>query len=131
MTRHAIGGRRRRRGPGPGFHLGAVGLALAVLAIGSTAIAAAPAAISARTRDFGDGNFSITISWNSGADNGNPVVWVCESYNGNTPLTFDMGASGSQIANFIPPGTYVFTLSPNSTCATVVDNASVTVVHRG
>src|SRR5258708_36032669 len=93
---------------------GAASIALAALLLGRTAVAAAPAAISARTTNFGDGNFSITVSWNSGADNGNPVVWVCESYNGNALLTFDMGASGSQKANFIPKGTYVFGLYKDS-----------------
>jgi hypothetical protein len=109
----------------------AAGVALAALLVSATAVAAAPAAISARAKDWGDGNFSITVSWDSGSDNGNPVVWVCERYNGNGPLTFDMGASGSQIANFIPPGTYTFGLYTDSTCATLVDGQSVTVVHAG
>jgi hypothetical protein len=94
-----------------------------------TTVMAASAAISARTTDFGDGNFGITFSWNSGSNNGNPVVWVCESYNGNAPLTLDMGASGRQIANFIPKGTYVFGLYTSSECATLVDNQTVTVRH--
>lgn len=112
--------------------LGAVAaaVAFAALLLVPISVTAAPAAISARATDFGDGNFSITISWDSGSDNGNPVVWVCERYNGNAPISFDMGASGSQKANFIPKGTYVFGLYTSSECATLVDNQTVTVVHR-
>lgn len=111
------------------FHAIAGCTIVAALMLCPATVAAAPAAISARTTDFGDGNFGITIAWNSGSDNGNPVVWVCESYNGNAPLTLDMGASGSQIANFIPKGTYVFGLYSSSECATLVDNQTVTVRH--
>jgi hypothetical protein len=117
--------------PFRGLRVVAVCVALIALVLGADTVAAAPATISARTHDFGDGNFSITISWNSGSDHGNPVVWVCQSYNGNAPLTLDMGASGSQRANFIPPGTYVFGMYADSGCSISVDNQSVTVVHRG
>jgi hypothetical protein len=108
----------------------AAGIAVAALMLSPVAVTAAPAAISARVTNFGDGNFSITVSWNSGSDNGNPVLWVCESCNGNAPISFDMGASGSQIANFIPKGTYVFGLYTSMECATLVDNQTVTVAHR-
>jgi hypothetical protein len=114
-----------------GFRVVVASVAFIALMLGADTVAAAPAMISARTHDWGDGNFSITISWNSGSDNGNPVVWVCQRYNGNAPLTLDMGASGSQLANFIPPGTYVFGLYADSGCSMSVDNQSVTVVHRG
>jgi hypothetical protein len=111
------------------FRFLAASFIIGTLALAPMAVAAAPAAISARATDFGDGNFSITISWDSGSDNGNPVVWVCESYNGNAPISFDTGTSGSQIANFIPKGTYTFGLYTSMECTTLVDNATVTVRH--
>jgi hypothetical protein len=108
----------------------AAAVTFAALLVVPATVTAAPAAILARATDFGDGNFSITVSWNAGSDNSNPVVWVCESYNGNAPISFDMGASGSQIANFIPKGTYVFGLYTSMECATLVDNQTVMVTHK-
>ena len=109
----------------------AIWMAFAALILGPTTVTAAPATISARTTAFGDGNFSITVSWNSGSDNGNPVVWVCVGYNSEVPVSLDMGASGSQKANYIPKGTYVFGLYTDSDCGMLVDNQTVTVTNGG
>jgi hypothetical protein len=70
---------------------------------------------------------SITVSWDSGSDNNSPPIWVCDSYNGATPLSFDFGSSGSQKANFIRNGTYVFGLYTDSACTMLFHNQTATV----
>lgn len=87
-----------------GLRVLAVCIALTACLLGSLAVSANSASLSVRPNAFGDGNYSVVFSWDSGTDNGSPVVWVCVSYNGALPLSIASAVSGSQRANFIPRG---------------------------
>jgi hypothetical protein len=100
---------------------------IAALVVGVMPVAASPASISASSTYYQGSGLSITVNWNSGTDNNSPQVWVCSSYNGSTPLSFDYGTAGSQTANFVRNGTYTFGLYTDSGCTTSFHNATATV----
>jgi hypothetical protein len=102
---------------------------IAALVVGVMPVAASPASITASGTYIQGSGLSITVSWNSGTDNNAPQVWVCTSYNGAPPLSFDFGSSGNQTANFIRIGTYVFGLFTDSNCTTLFHNQTVSVTN--
>ena len=97
------------------------------LIVGVAPVAASPASITAKSTYYQGSGLSITLSWDSGTDNNSPQVWLCNSYNGGPPLSFDFGATGSQTANFVRNGTYVFGLYTDSGCTIPFHNATATV----
>jgi hypothetical protein len=102
---------------------------IAALVVGAIPVAASPASITASGTYIQRSGLSITVNWNSGTDNNSPQVWVCSSYNGATPLSFDFGASGNQTANFVRSGTYVFGLYTDSACTTSFHNQTAIVTN--
>jgi hypothetical protein len=100
---------------------------IAALVVGVMPVAASPASITANSTYFQGSGVSVTVNWNSGTDNNSPQVWVCDSYNGATPISFDFGSSGSQTANFVRSGTYVFGLYTDSGCTMLFHNQTATV----
>jgi hypothetical protein len=101
--------------------------AIAAFVVGAMSVGASPASLTAKATYVQDSGLSVTVNWNTGSDNGSPQVWVCDSYNGATPLPFDFGASGSQKANFVRNGTYLIGLYTDSDCTALFQNQSVTV----
>ncbi len=102
-------------------------VAIAACIIGAMPVAASPASITAIGVYVQHSGLSITVTWDSGADNGSPAVSVCYSANGAPPIDFDAGASGSQKANFVNKGTYLFGLYADSGCTTLFQNQTATV----
>lgn len=100
---------------------------LAAFVVGVMPVAASPASITASGTYIQGSGLSITVTWNTGTDNNSPQLWVCDSYNGAMPISFDFGSSGSQTANFIRNGTYVFGLYTDSACTTLFHSQTATV----
>ena len=69
---------------------------IAALVVGVMPVAASPASITATSTYYQGSGLSITLNWNSGTDNNSPQVWVCTSYNGGDPLSFDFGARAAR-----------------------------------
>ncbi|HEY8311342.1 MAG TPA: hypothetical protein VIG47_12335 [Gemmatimonadaceae bacterium] len=107
----------------------AVFVGIAALVVGVMPVAASPASITVSGTYIQGSGVSIAVSWNSGTDNNAPQVWVCTSYNGAPPLSFDFGSSGNQTANFIRNGTYVFGLFKDSGCTTLFHNQTTSVTN--
>jgi hypothetical protein len=102
---------------------------IAALVVGVMPVAASPASITANGTYIQGSGLSITVNWNSGTDNNSPQVWICDSYNGAPPLSFDFGSSGIQTANFVRSGTYVFGLYTDSACTTSFHNQTAIVTN--